>query len=135
MSSRQLRDPASINELRLPIHLNKNFSPIAFESILNYYISVVFSQGTVMDQVWNESGIIEVIKDIVHKTFDIDLSEKPDTIRVGEIGLDSMGLLDVIMSLEDTIGCKIKNIDLPKDPTLVEVAGMVIRNLPSEIHG
>ncbi|OIQ79712.1 acyl carrier protein [mine drainage metagenome] len=88
-----------------------------------------------MDQVWNESGIIEVIKDIVHKTFDIDLSEKPDTIRVGEIGLDSMGLLDVIMSLEDTIGCKIKNIDLPKDPTLVEVAGMVIRNLPSEIHG
>jgi hypothetical protein len=53
MSSRQLRDPASINELRLPIYLNKNFSPIAFESILNYYISVVFFHK---EPLWIKSG-------------------------------------------------------------------------------
>lgn len=87
-----------------------------------------------MNRAWNQSRIIESIKLITYKTFDIDLSGKADSMHISEIGLDSMGVLDVIMSLEDELGCKLKNIDLPKNPTLIDVADMVINNLRAQSH-
>lgn len=87
-----------------------------------------------MSQVWDQIRIIEAIKNITHKTFDIDLSGKPDSMHIAEIGLDSMGVLDVIMTLEDAMGCKLKDIDLPKNPTLIDVANMVIKNLQTPSH-
>ncbi|MHB1669157.1 acyl carrier protein [Thiomonas sp.] len=87
-----------------------------------------------MNQIWDEFQIIKKIKDIVLSTFNIDLSDKPDTMPIGDLGLDSMGILDVIMSLEDVIGQNLKNIDLPKNPTLRDVADMVIKNMQAGGH-
>lgn len=87
-----------------------------------------------MNQIWDEFQIIKKIKDIVLSTFNIDLSDKPDTMPIGDLGLDSMGILDVIMSLEDVIGQNLKNIDLPKNPTLRDVANMVIKNMQAGGH-
>ena len=87
-----------------------------------------------MNRAWDQKRIIESIKSITYKTFDIDLSGKADSMHISEIGLDSMGVLDVIMSLEDEFGCKLKNIDLPKNPTLIDVADMVINNLRAQSH-
>jgi acyl carrier protein len=80
---------------------------------------------------WNEQKIIETIKEIVRDTFDIDLKDAPPSLKIGESGLDSMAILDVVMSLEDLLGHKIKTIDLPKNPSLQDVAALVMRNLPS----
>ncbi|SCC94258.1 hypothetical protein THIX_60316 [Thiomonas sp. X19] len=87
-----------------------------------------------MNQIWDEFQIIKKIKDIVLSTFNIDLSNKPDTMPIGDLGLDSMGILDVIMNLEDVIGQNLKNIDLPKNPTLRDVADMVIKNMQAGGH-
>jgi acyl carrier protein len=86
-----------------------------------------------MSEVWSEERILSEIRSIVLATFDIDLSDRPDTTRIGEIGLDSMAVLDVVMSLEDRLGHKLKNIELPKNPTLHDVAVMVRSN--SAQHG
>lgn len=82
-----------------------------------------------MTQDWTENRIIDKIKEIIHSTFGLDISAEPDTAPITSFGLDSMGMLDVIMSMEDTLGQKLKNIDLPKEPTLRDVAQMVVRNL------
>ncbi len=87
-----------------------------------------------MNQIWNESSIVEKIREIIHSTFGVDISSEPDTTPIAVLGLDSMGMLDVIMSLEDALGQKLKNIDLPKEPTLRDVALMVSRNLQSGPH-
>lgn len=81
-----------------------------------------------------ESSIIQKIKSIVHETFDIDLSDKPDTTVISELGLDSMAILDVIMTLEDELGQGLKNIELPKKPTLHDVARMVLQNFTGSEH-
>jgi acyl carrier protein len=83
-----------------------------------------------MQQGWDEQRIIASIKEIVQSTFDIDLSEADESMQIRDSGLDSMAILDVVMSLEDLLGQKLKNIDLPKNPTLGDVASMVMRNLP-----
>ncbi len=82
-----------------------------------------------MPESWNEPKIIDAIKNIVQETFDIDLHEAPPSMQIRDSGLDSMAILDVVMSLEDMLGQKIKNIDLPKNPSLQDVAAMVMRNL------
>lgn len=87
-----------------------------------------------MNQIWDEFKIIKEINSIVLSTFDIDISGKPDSMPIGNLGLDSMGILDVIMSLEDITGQNIKNIDLPKNPTLRDVADMVIKNMQASGH-
>ena len=87
-----------------------------------------------MNRIWDESEVIKEIKHIVLSTFNIDLSDKPDTMPIGDLGLDSMGILDVIMSLEDVTGQNLNNIDLPKNPTLRDVADMVIQNMQAGGH-
>lgn len=82
-----------------------------------------------MDAQWNEENIIELLKKTVLDTFDIDLSSATPQTSVSDLGLDSMAVLDVVMTVEDTIGFKLGRIELPKNPTLQDVAGMVIRNL------
>jgi acyl carrier protein len=78
---------------------------------------------------WTEATLLDAIRKIVRDSFGIDLSDKPATMPIAELGLDSMGVIDVVMSVEDVIGRRIENIDLPKNPTLEDVVAMVIRTL------
>ncbi len=88
-----------------------------------------------MSKNWNEALIIEQIKKIIYNNFSIDLADKPGSMNISELGLDSMGLLDVIMSIEDVIGQKINNVELPKNPTMSDVARMVMDNIKASNHG
>lgn len=82
-----------------------------------------------MNNTWNEALIVEQIQNILYKSFNINLANEPGAMHIGDLGLDSMGILDVIMSIEDIIGQKISEIDLPKNPTVSDVAKMVINNI------
>ena len=76
-----------------------------------------------------EQFVINKIKEIVHSIFDIDIENVPNDTLISNAGLDSMAMLDVIMGLEDATGVKFKDVTLPKDPTLADVARMVVRNV------
>ncbi len=80
---------------------------------------------------WTEARLLETIKQALKESFGFDLADKPPSMPIAELGLDSMGVLDVVMSVEDAIGQKITNIDLPKNPTLEDVVAMVMRTLSS----
>ena len=97
-------------------------------------VEMVHSREPAMSESWNEPRIIDAIKNIVQSTFDLDLSEAAPSLQIRDSGLDSMAILDVVMSLEDLVGKKIKDIDLPKNPTLQDVAAMVMRNLQGAAH-
>lgn len=88
--------------------------------------------GTDMQETWDEARIISAIKEIVQQTFDIDLGDVDGSLQIRDSGLDSMAVLDVVMSLEDLTGKKLANIELPKNPTLHDVATMVLRNLQGD---
>ena len=85
-----------------------------------------------MKSTWTEEQITAEIKRIVKETFDIDLSEQDDSVKIADLGLDSMGVLDVIMSLEDLTGKKFNEIALPKNPSLQDVATFVVAELGKE---
>lgn len=84
-----------------------------------------------MQNTWTTEQIIDEIKKIVKETFDIDLADKDGATKIADLGLDSMGVLDVIMSLEDLTGRKFNEIALPKNPSLEEVAAFVVAELAS----
>lgn len=85
-----------------------------------------------MASMQTEQDVIEKIKAIVLSTFDIDISDAPSNTPIGDAGLDSMAMLDVIMGLEDAVGKKFEDVTLPRDPTLADVAAMVLRNVEGE---
>jgi acyl carrier protein len=82
-----------------------------------------------MKSTWTEEQITAEIKRIVKETFDIDLSEQDGSVKIADTGLDSMGILDIVMSLEDLTGKKLVNLEFPKNPTLADVASLVVKNL------
>jgi acyl carrier protein len=79
-----------------------------------------------MGAVWDELRLTEVVKAAVFEAFQIDLSDKPASMPIADLGVDSMGLLDIIMRVEDVVGLRIDNIELPKNPTLHDVVVMVL---------
>jgi acyl carrier protein len=78
---------------------------------------------------WDEARLTEVFKTAVFEAFQIDISDQPSSMAIADLGVDSMGILDIIMRVEDVIGMRIDNIDLPKNPTIQDVVHLVLRIL------
>lgn len=85
-----------------------------------------------MAENWTEERFIDEIKRIVNESYGLDLSDKDGDSKIADLGLDSMGVLDVVMSLEDLTGHKFEEINLPKNPSLRDVAALALRSLSAE---
>ena len=87
-----------------------------------------------MNTLWTTETIIAEIRRILANTHGMDISQQPDSVSVRELGIDSMQVIDIIMDMEDVIGQKIKDFDMPHNPTLADVAVMVRRNILAGEH-
>lgn len=96
---------------------------------------VLFKGVTLMADC-TEEQIINVIKATLKENFGVDLADQPATVPIGDIGIDSMAVLDIVLAVEETVGRKVRKFDLQRNPTLQDIAAMMIRNLaPESTHG
>lgn len=83
-----------------------------------------------------EEQIITLIRATLKANFGVDLADQPDTAPIGEIGIDSMAVLDIVLAVEESVGRKVRKFDLQPNPTLLDIAAMMIRNFaPEKAHG
>jgi len=65
---------------------------------------------------WSDEAITAKIREIAKTTFGLDLGE--GTTPIKQAGLDSMAMIDIIMSLEEYFGCQLSLERLPANPTM-----------------
>ncbi len=65
---------------------------------------------------WSDEAITAKIREIAKTTFGLDLGDGATPIK--QAGLDSMAMIDIIMSLEESFGCQLSLERLPADPTM-----------------
>ena len=76
----------------------------------------------------DEQRIGTVIKEFLHERFDIAVDTIGEDTSIGDLGLDSMMMLEVMLELEDRLGIKLKDLTMPAKPTLRDVIALVERN-------
>lgn len=69
------------------------------------------------------------LKNILNDRFGIALDELSDESRLGDLGIDSLHLVDVMLDLETVLEIKLTDLSLPANPSLVEVAETIRRNI------
>lgn len=77
----------------------------------------------------NKEQIVAKLKQMLHERFSID----PDTIggdtRRADMGIDSILMVDLMLDLESELDFTFDTMDMPPNPSLNEVAGLVLKNL------
>lgn len=79
---------------------------------------------------WNDEAITAKIRDIAKTTFDMDL---PDSARpIKDAGLDSLALIDIVMGLEQSLGCQLPLERLPANPTINDFVALAQASLAEQ---
>lgn len=68
------------------------------------------------NDILSANAITDKIREIAKATFGLDLGDGATPIK--QAGLDSMAMIDIIMSLEESFGCQLPLERLPADPTM-----------------
>lgn len=75
---------------------------------------------------YTKDDIFKHIKDILVKEFDQDDSKlKPDSLLVEDLDLDSIDAVDLVVKLQNIIGCKVEPDDFKQIRTLQDVVDAV----------
>lgn len=80
----------------------------------------------------DREGIFAMLQEFLHQRFDIPLESAKPHLRLSELGLDSMLMLDIMLEFEDRLAIKLSDMSLPRDASLGDVAALIERNLPAD---
>jgi acyl carrier protein len=69
--------------------------------------------------------ILSTLKSIITERFGIDTSDFTEQTRLGDIGLDSMHIVDIMLDVESQFDLKITNLALHPNPSLGEVCAEI----------
>src|SRR5437867_191654 len=73
------------------------------------------------------------LKNILNDRFGIEPAELNENSRLGDFGIDSLHLVDVMLDVETALGIKLDDLSLPPTPSLGEVTAAISRNLAKTI--
>ena len=77
----------------------------------------------------DQSGIVSMLQEFLRERFDIPVQAATPDRPLGELGLDSMMMLDVVLEFEDRLGIKLTDMSLPRDASLQDIAALIERNM------
>lgn len=83
------------------------------------------SRTTAMDMLWA----------IVNAVAQIDDADRSDRQSLNDLGLDSLGIMEVIFRCEDQLGLSLMTADMPELQTVDDIATLIDRssNLPANV--
>lgn len=73
--------------------------------------------------------ILERLKALIHERFGVDPTRLTGSTTQGEIGIDSLLLVDMMLDVETELDFTFESMDLPPNPDLDTIVDLVDRNL------
>jgi acyl carrier protein len=73
--------------------------------------------------------ILERLKALIHERFGVDPATLSGSTTQGEIGIDSLLLVDMMLDVETELDFTFESMDLPPNPDLDTIVDLVDRNL------
>lgn len=66
--------------------------------------------------------ILTKLKALLNQRFSIDMNQLSASSRLGDLGLDSMHLVDIMLDIESEMNFSFESIDLPPNPSLDDMS-------------
>jgi len=82
-----------------------------------------------MTQQYKIDAIFPMVRDLLHELFGLSPDVLTESATIRDLGLDSMMVLDVMLEMEDRLGVKLTDMEIPANPTLGDVVAVIERNL------
>ena len=73
-----------------------------------------------------------LVKGFLVEHFDIPQEKITTDVRLRELGLDSIMMLDVMLEVEDRLGIKLRDLSMPLNPKLHDIVELIQRNLETQ---
>ena len=73
--------------------------------------------------------IVSKLKIILNERFGIDTTIFDEHTRLGDIGIDSLHIVDIMLDIETELGFNSSELSLPPNPSLGEMAVSISKNL------
>lgn len=73
--------------------------------------------------------IVSKLKDILNEQFGIDTATFDESTRLGDIGIDSLHIVDIMLDIETELGFNSSELSLPPNPSLGEMAASISKNI------
>lgn len=77
--------------------------------------------------------IFDTITILISERFGTDRATLTLETRQSDIQLDSILLVDLMMDLEEALGVRLEDFDLPKNPRLADIVELVERNVKTDL--
>jgi acyl carrier protein len=80
----------------------------------------------------NEPGAEQVktmVVDFLVERFELPRERLRGETLLRELGLDSIMMLDVMLDVEDRLGVKLRDLAMPANPRIDDIAALITRNL------
>jgi acyl carrier protein len=72
-----------------------------------------------------------MVVDFLVERFELPRDRLLGATPLRELGMDSIMMLDVMLDVEDRLGVKLRDLAMPANPTIDDIAALIERNLAS----
>lgn len=79
--------------------------------------------------------ILERLKALIHERFGVDPGSLSGSTTQAEIGIDSLLLVDMMLDVETELDFTFESMDLPRNPDLDTIVGLVEQNMAKSRNG
>ena len=69
--------------------------------------------------------VLEKLRALLEARFSLPAHSLGETVRLRDLNVDSMHIVELMLDLEDMLQIKISSLSLPKNPTLAAVADAI----------
>ncbi|MGV3655238.1 MAG: phosphopantetheine-binding protein [Noviherbaspirillum sp.] len=73
--------------------------------------------------------IMAAVKTAVSRRFALDMQTFDEETRLGDVGVDSLLMMDLLLDLEVELDFRMENLDLPHNPSAREVVAAIMLDL------
>lgn len=77
----------------------------------------------------NTPEIVSKLKGVLHEQFGIDTTDFDESTRLGDIGIDSLHIVDIMLDLENELNFSFQDLSLPPNPSLGDMAQAIRKNM------
>lgn len=77
----------------------------------------------------NTNDFVSKLKTILNERFGLDTTTFNEDTRLGDIGIDSLHVVDIMLDIETEFDFNFQDLSLPPNPSLGEMSAAISKNL------
>lgn len=81
----------------------------------------------------NNDAVVSKLKEILNDRFGIDSSAFDESTRLGDIGIDSLHVVDIMLDIETDFDFNFEDLSLPPNPSLGEMSTAIAKNMNNKV--